>query len=91
MVKRNNALNGGPSERKDKNQKLILLTHQAEAYSCLLLYIAIQHTIKKRKQNKNKNHKMGVGSRVRLACGLLKLWSTVVKELDMKMLKKAKG
>lgn len=34
---------------------------------------------------------MGVGSRVRLACGLLKLWSTVVKELDMKMLKKAKG
>ncbi|KAL0813748.1 hypothetical protein Bca101_070191 [Brassica carinata] len=34
---------------------------------------------------------MGVGSRVRLACGLLKLWSPVVKELDMKMLKKAKG
>ncbi|KAF3586667.1 hypothetical protein F2Q69_00027082 [Brassica cretica] len=33
---------------------------------------------------------MGVGSRVRLACGLLKLWSPVVKELDMKMLKKAK-
>ena len=54
MVKRNNALNGVPSERKDKNQKLILLTHQAQAYSLSPLYIDIQHTIKKRKQNKNK-------------------------------------
>lgn len=75
MVKRNNALNGVPSERKDKNQKLILLTHQAQAYSCLHEHIDIQHTIKKRKQNKNKNHKRVVGSRVRLACGLLKVWS----------------